>query len=216
MKQIFVVRHGETDFNRQQRIQGRGIDASLNDRGKEQARLVKDALEPEPIERVIVSSLRRTHETAKPLVLAKGLAVEGYQDLDEISFGNLEGRPFNDIKPMVMDLHTKWSSGQVDVRVDGGESPTEVFERAHTKALEIIEMASEEHLLFVLHGRLIRILLSEWLGLGLKNMHEIAHTNGSINKLVFEKGRFEAVYLNKTEHLNGQQSQIFQKENTQA
>jgi probable phosphoglycerate mutase len=67
--------------------------------------------------------------------------------------------------------------------------------------MELMESTGEETIAVVIHGRLIRILLSEWLGLGLRNMHKIDHQNGSVNQLVYKNGRFEAVYLNKTDHL---------------
>jgi probable phosphoglycerate mutase len=76
-----------------------------------------------------------------------------------------------------------------------------VFERADYATRSYINGAKSQTVMIFVHGRLIRILLSEWLGYGLKNMHKVAHQNGAVNQLVMKNGRFEPVYLNKTEHL---------------
>jgi probable phosphoglycerate mutase len=82
-----------------------------------------------------------------------------------------------------------------------GESPQEAFDRANAKVIEVLEATNSENIVFMIHGRLTRILLSEWLGYGLKNMHKIEHQNGAINHLNWEAGSFEAVQLNMTDHL---------------
>ena len=85
---------------------------------------------------------------------------------------------------------------------DNGENPIQVYKRASSKIEEILELSKEEHIVFMLHGRLIRILLSEWLGLGLKNMHQIEHQNGAINYLTWDAQKFEVVELNIINHLD--------------
>lgn len=202
MKQLFIVRHGETDVNRAQKIQGRSIDASINETGRKQAEAVDRHLRQYPVRRVVVSSLRRTIETAEPLIKRIGIEPERHAELDEMNFGVLEGQEFPKIRDQISVIHEQWSNGNTSYAPDKGESPEEVFRRASGKALEILSTADEEHIAFILHGRLIRILLSEWLGLGLKNMHRIEHTNGAINHLRWDGQRFEADSLNYTGHLD--------------
>ena len=91
--------------------------------------------------------------------------------------------------------------GNVDAEIPGGESPRQVFDRAGSKIIEVLENSEEDYIVFLVHGRLIRILLSEFLGKGLKNMHLIKHQNGSINHLIWNGSGFEAVELNKIDHL---------------
>ncbi|MFN1835859.1 histidine phosphatase family protein [Balneola sp. MJW-20] len=201
MKTLFIIRHGETDVNKAQKIQGRSINASINDTGFRQASAVNDYLKSHPVERIVVSSLKRTIETAAPLIERVGLVPESYTELDEMNFGVLEGKVFPNIRDQIEIIHQQWSSGNTSFAPDEGESPEEVFLRASGKVHEILKEAEEEHIVFILHGRLIRILLSEWLGLGLKNMHQIEHTNGGINRLFWDGDRFEAEMLNYTGHL---------------
>lgn len=201
MKQLFFIRHGETDNNKAGIIQGRSIDASINEMGKRQAQSIKEALRSYEIHRVVASGLRRTHETVQPIASERGLMIEKYSELDEINFGILEGQSFKQIKEDVMKVHEQWKSGNVHYAPSKGESPQEAFDRANAKVTEVLEATGNENIVFMIHGRLTRILLSEWLGYGLKNMHKIEHQNGAINHLKWEAGSFEAVQLNMTDHL---------------
>lgn len=204
MKHIYFIRHGETDNNLHQRLQGRGVNASLNEKGKMQAEAVAEALEDLPITKVYTSSLIRTSETATPYLSLKELQAEGLADLDEMDFGRWEGRSFEEVSHEIEDIQSTWTSGNVHIAVPGGESPVEVYERAGKKIIELIANSDHTSIAFFLHGRLIRILLSEFLGLGLRNMHHIEHANGSIYHLTWtqEEG-FTEVELNKIDHLQG-------------
>ncbi len=201
MKQLFIVRHGETDNNKKHIIQGRGLDASINELGRLQAEAICDALEPFEVHKIVASGLRRTHETAQPLASHRKLDIQKYPELDEIDFGILEGKVFTEIKDEVMEVHEQWKGGNVDYAPEKGESPRQTYARANAKVEEVLESSKEESIVFIIHGRLTRILLSEWLGYGLKNMHKIEHQNGAINHLTWHDGRFKAVELNKTDHL---------------
>ncbi len=202
MKQVFLIRHGETDFNKHHRLQGRGINASINETGKAQGQSIAEYFNDFTVQKVITSSLIRAFETAEPLIRQSGALTESYEELDEMSFGDLEGSYFNEVKAEIHEVNEQWMKGAVDVRIPGGESPTEVFKRAGTKVIEILENSEEERIVFMLHGRLIRILLSEFLGKGLKNMHLIKHQNGAINHLVWNGLGFKAVQLNIIDHLS--------------
>lgn len=201
-KKIFLVRHGETDYNRAKLMQGRGINASINEKGLAQAEAIKREFETIKVDAIITSGLKRTQETAKPLSIHHDVPIQSYSELDEMDFGALEGKAFDEVINDLKALHSSWSSGLLDVPAGGGETPIDVFKRANKKVLELLGTTTASTIVFVLHGRLLRILLSEWLGLGLKNMHQIEHTNGAINELVWYKGKFEKRLLNQVDHLN--------------
>lgn len=202
MKQIFIIRHGETDNNKFHRIQGSGVDASLNELGREQAEAIAVALEKYPIQKVVTSSLKRTKETAAPFISRHpDVVVESYPDLVEMGFGNYEGLSFFDIKNELDALQNEWDKGNVDIPIPGGESPQQVYDRANNKCREVLEHSPEEYIVFVIHGRLIRVILSVWLGYGLEKMHMVEHQNASINHLIWDGENFEAVDLNSVEHL---------------
>ena len=198
---IYLARHGETEFNRCNQIQGRGIDVSLNETGQEQARAIARWLQTVELHRIYSSSLKRSKETASLIAQTFDLEVESHQDLDEMNFGIFEGRPISEIKSELEDLHLTWKNGDVDHASENGESPQAVLNRAGTKLDAIMSEHPGANLLFVLHGRLLRIVLSRWMEYGLQNMHHIPHTNGALYHIRWDGNSFEPVYLNKTEHL---------------
>jgi len=202
MKHFYIIRHGETEYNKSKRLQGRGINASLNEVGRMQARAVADALSGYPIQKVVTSSLARAVESAAPYLENNAVSIESWADLDEMSFGDFEGKPFYDVIDQLKNLQIEWGSGNTGYPVLGGESPEDVYKRASTKLIEIAEKSSENHIAVYVHGRLIRILLSGILGLGLQNMQQIEHENGAINHITWENGTFKPIRLNITDHLH--------------
>lgn len=198
---IYLARHGQTEYNRCDQIQGRGIDASLNDTGRIQAEAIAEHLDGVNLHRIISSSLKRSRETAELIAGAQGKKFESYADLDEMNFGTLEGRPISEIQTDLKELHNNWKSGNVAFASQGGESPKMVLDRAAKCADSILQEHKNENLLFVLHGRLIRILVSHWLEYGLSEMHRVPHTNGALYHIRWDGQLFEPVYLNHTKHL---------------
>ena len=199
---LFLIRHGETDFNKKQMMQGRGIDAPLNEVGKKQAICVASALESERAGQVVASSMMRSIQTAQPLAISQSLPIQSYEELDEMDFGDLEGKKSEDIKDELDRIHGEWSSGNVSMQIPGGESPVEVYDRANGRIETLVQGYNSGTVIMVLHGRLIRILLSEWLGYGLKNMHRIEHKNGAINYVEKNRVSFKPIYLNRIDHLD--------------
>lgn len=198
---IYLARHGQTEYNRCNQIQGRGIDASLNDTGRRQARAIADHLQVANLHRIFSSSLKRSRETAQVVADAYGLEVESHPELDEMNFGVLEGRPISEIESELEALHQNWKSGNVTHASREGESPAAVLHRAGGRIEDIIREHPNTNLLFVLHGRLLRIILADWLQYGLAEMHRVPHTNGALYHIRWDGQLFEPVYLNKTEHL---------------
>lgn len=199
---IYLARHGETEYNRCNQLQGRGIDASLNETGIQQARAIARHLQEVTIHGIYSSSLKRSKETASIIAELFELQVVSHKDLDEISFGVFEGRSASEIEAELEQLHQKWKSGYVDCACEKGESPRAVLKRAGNRIEAIIKNQPNSNLLFVLHGRLLRILLSHWLQYGLHNMHQVSHTNGALYHIRWDGESYEPVYLNKTEHLD--------------
>ena len=198
---LFIARHGETEYNRKGLLQGRGINAPLNKTGIKQAQYLSEYLQSYDTNFLACSSLLRAEETAGYYSRDSDLPIVKNSNLDEMDFGNFEGAPFSEVIREIQELDNAWRGGDLSVQVPGGESPVEVLKRANEAIRSYLDSRPGETLVMVVHGRLIRILLSEWLGYGLKNMHMIEHKNGAVNQLIHKNGQFEAVYLNKTEHL---------------
>ncbi|MBO6792596.1 MAG: histidine phosphatase family protein [Balneolaceae bacterium] len=200
-KHFYLIRHGETDYNKSLKLQGRGIDASLNEQGRMQADCVAEALQEVAISQIITSSLKRAQESAEPLSRQRGIEYQSFSELDEMDFGDWEGQLFDDVVDEIRETQSQWKAGNTATKVPGGESPEEVFQRSGSKLKEIAAQTGHEHTAVIIHGRLIRILLAGMLDYGLENMHQIKHQNGSINHIVWKDGAFEAVQLNRVDHL---------------
>lgn len=198
---LFLIRHGETDYNLNHQMQGRGIDAPLNATGFRQAEAVAGYLGKYHISQVVSSSMLRARQTAGTITKLLGMDLLSHKDLDEMNFGDFEGMFFDDIADEIKKVHEKWSGGQTAYRIPGGESPEEVFDRAAKRVHKYLDEFNGDNIAFVVHGRVIRILLSEWTGIGLRNMHKIEHANGAVNHLMKNGNGFDVVYLNRTAHL---------------
>lgn len=200
---LLIARHGETDFNKNGLMQGRGIDAPLNDRGIKQAKKLASYLKNYETDLLVSSNLKRAIQTASYYSESKGISLMKSSALDEMDFGDFEGRSYDDIITELAYIDKAWRRGEIEKKIPGGESPLSVYERASTAILTMIKEQEHGLITLVIHGRLMRILFSEWLGFGIKNMHQIEHENGAVNQFVYKNGSFSVVYLNKTTHLNG-------------
>jgi broad specificity phosphatase PhoE len=199
---LYLIRHGQTEYNRMGLLQGRGIDAPLDQLGQEQSYAVARYLKQENIDCVYSSSLTRARNTAQIISEQLGLPLSGsFADLDEMHFGVAEGREFSAVNHELQELYDKWESGIVSAGFERGESPIQVLDRAHNCILSVLKEHEGQSVVFVIHGRLIRIILSHWLGIGLHRMNEIQHSNTSVNKLIWNGIRFRAVQLNQIDHL---------------
>ena len=189
-------------------MQGRSIDAPLNETGKIQAKAVASYLENETLDKIVSSSMQRARQTAEPLLRLQKNNTEfiSHKDLDEMDFGKFEGKKYRDCKYEIEQVHKRWVGGDTSYRIPGGESPEEVWHRAGKRAGYYLDHFAGKSIAFVIHGRVIRILLSVWTGLGLRNMHRIEHANGAINRLKYSGKSFEVIYLNRISHLSGQGS----------
>lgn len=123
MKQLYIIRHGETRFNRSHLMQGRGINASLNDTGRKQADAISIYLKDKPVSKIVTSSLKRAKESAEPLCRLFNVKPEAYTELDEMDFGDLEGKSFDEVKSDLVHLHESWSSGKLEISPENGETP---------------------------------------------------------------------------------------------
>jgi broad specificity phosphatase PhoE len=149
MTELYLVRHGETEWNAARRIQGR-TDIPLNDTGREQARRAAELLARRRWQGVYTSPLGRAHETAR--IIADRLGLEGVTDIDalvERDYGEAEGMGFDEIEALYPE----------GVRAPGQETREEVAARVVPALLELAERHPGERLVIVSHGGAIRAVL---------------------------------------------------------
>ncbi len=200
-KEIYIIRHGETEFNNLGIVQGRGVDSSINEKGKAQAQMFFNAYKNTGFEKIYVSLLKRTEETISPFK-SLNIPIEKHYGLDEISWGVHEGQSGGEtFKDFYRIIHL-WSEGDLNAKMDEGESPLEVQKRQQ-EFLEILLAGKEEKILICSHGRAIRILLCTMLEKPLEEMDSFPHHNVSLYKLNYEVKRFTLENFNDIAHLNG-------------
>lgn len=201
---FFLVRHGETDFNLQGMVQGRGVDTPLNETGIRQAQALAGRFSTIKIDAIYSSPLIRALQTARCVAQTCGeLPVGTNPGLEEMSWGIFEGQSHSDELASAFDeMKTRWHHGEHDFRVEGGESLLDVQARGLDAMEDIHTNHIGQHVLVVAHGRFLRILLASLLEeYGVKRMEELTHTNTGVNHLVHDGTRFVAKLLNCTEHL---------------
>jgi len=200
-KKIYIVRHGQTDFNLQNIVQGSGIDSSLNDRGRAQARAFFEKYQNVPFNKVYTSALRRTRESVSDF-LELGIPTESLSGLNEISWGINEGCKITpEENEYYHHMLSQWQLGNTSLRIEGGESPEDVVRRLQPAVDYILAQEHEQNVLICMHGRAIRILLCMLMQYPLKSMDVFEHENLCLYLLDYN-GTFFTIELNcDTSHL---------------
>lgn len=202
-KRIYLIRHGETELNRQNIVQGSGVDAELNETGMRQAQAFFEAYKHIPFVKVYTSALKRTHQSVKDF-LALNIPHEIHAGLNEISWGKKEGhRVTAEDDEHYFYMLNQWREGVVDMAIEGGESPLQVAERQKPVLDLILSRPEEEIILICMHGRAIRILLCLIFGLELKEMDKFEHSNLCLYQIVYQDGTFTLEKENDISHLEG-------------
>ncbi|MBL7977537.1 MAG: histidine phosphatase family protein [Bacteroidetes Order II. Incertae sedis bacterium] len=204
MTTIYLTRHGETDLNRAGIVQGRGVNAPLNENGLLQAEALRERLSNVWLDAVYCSPLLRAVQTAETVVRSHPyLNPRKMTDLEEISWGICEGKqPDEALRKAFEEVRLQWQKGDFEAKISGGESALEVEKRAKRALMNIVSQHHGESVLIVTHGRFLRVLLASILSdYGLSRMEQIKHTNTSLNVLTFDGKRFRAELLHDTLHL---------------
>ncbi|WP_461127895.1 histidine phosphatase family protein [Spirosoma aerophilum] len=202
-KTIYLIRHGETDYNRRGVVQGSGVDSDLNDMGRAQAQAFFHAYQHVPFNKVYISGLKRTYQTAEPFI-ELGIPFEKLTGLNEISWGVMEGKaPGNLDNEYYRSLIEAWESGDSSRKTDGGESPDQVATRQREAINTILAHPEEEIVLVAMHGRAMRILLCWITNQPLAKMDQFEHSNLCLYKLQYDYDTavFTIELANDTAHL---------------
>lgn len=201
-KELYIIRHGETDLNKQGIIQGRGIDSDLNDTGRAQAASFYARYKDVPFDKVYTSALKRTQQTVQPFIDA-GLSWEKHPELDELAWGEWEGTQTSEHAiGAFKDITEKWKAGEYDAHFKGGESPNQVAGRLND-FIQLMYSRTEEKLILVcMHGRALRLLMCLMSGKPLSEMYDFPHQNTCLYKVSMTGHAFTITEINNTDHLS--------------
>lgn len=175
-KKIYLVRHGQTDFNLKGVVQGSGIDAPINATGQAQASAFFQAYNQIKFDQIYHTALIRTKQSIQQFI-DQGIPTRALPELNEISWGDYEGTPMTpDENEYYHHMLHQWQQGNLDYAIAGGESPNKVAERMR-RGIEQILNGPGETILVCMHGRAMRIFLSLILNYDLRYMDQFEHHN---------------------------------------
>lgn len=200
MKDIYLIRHGETDYNRQGRVQGQGIDSSINALGQQQAQAFYETYLDVPFDLVVTSGLRRTHQTVEPF---RKLSIPFYEtrDINEISWGRFEGMAYGDeVSSAYQQMIHEWGIGNYDFAIEGGESANALASRID-RFLNWLTRRPEETILICSHGRTLRCMLTLIHQRPLHEMEAYHHHNTGLYRFTWQNGVYQTLLENDISHL---------------
>jgi len=201
IKTIYLVRHGQTDFNLKGIVQGSGIDSDLNATGLLQAQKFYETYKNIPFDKVYTSKLKRTVQSVAAFI-EQGIPTEGYEGFNEISWGDQDGKVSNtDMHDYYVEVSSQWAAGNLDLQIGGGESPNQVSARQKPIFDMLLSRKEEKNVLICMHGRAMRILLCYILGKSLTEMDRFEHSNLCLYLLKYSNNSVEVIEANHTSHL---------------
>lgn len=201
-KEFYIIRHGETDLNKQGIVQGRGIDSDLNDTGRAQGAAFYARYKDLPFDKVYISALKRTQQTVQ-LFIDAGIPFQKYPQLDELAWGDWEGKQTSENTiGAFKDMTQKWQAGDYDAHFNGGESPNDVAIRLQ-EMIEVFKNTPDEKLVLVcMHGRALRLLMCLLAEKPLSEMYDFPHQNTGLYRVTLKDGEFWITDMNNTDHLS--------------
>ncbi|HEY48675.1 MAG TPA: histidine phosphatase family protein [Dehalococcoidia bacterium] len=206
---LILIRHGETDWNKQGRVQGLS-DLELNETGRRQSESLAQALGDEKVEALYTSPLKRARDTAYAIGRLHPVEVVTIDGLRELDVGEVDGLTYEEMVCYYGDFFERWMKDCTSVCPPGGSSMPELQERAWAAIQDILrrhqqrgksEGDGEEVVIAVAHFFPILSILCKALGLELSECRRMKLELASITTLDFNPERTVLVSLNDTCHL---------------
>lgn len=204
MTKIYLTRHGETVWNRQQRFQGHK-NSELTDKGILAAELLADRIEDIELDYIVSSPLLRAYNTAEIARGNKDVQIIKYDGLKEINLGEFEGMSYVDIKSKHTELLAEIEKDPFNNRYPNGENLQEFYKRVVKVFTEVVDKHRNKTTLIVAHGGTLKCieayirkfkLSSDWMGNVVKNC--------SLSYIeIDENNEIKEIFYNDTKHLEG-------------
>ncbi len=200
MTRIIAVRHGETAWNTQSRIQGH-LDIELNATGQRQAQALAQALATEPIHAIYTSDLARARQTAQAIAQATGRIVQTHTGLRERHFGAFQGHTHTEIESNWPEQVPRWRGRDPHWIPLGGESLARLRERIVQTTAELAQRHPNQQIVLVAHGGVLDMLYRCATGLDVQVQRTWQLGNATVNRLIWRASGLELVQWCDTRHL---------------
>lgn len=200
MISIYLVRHGQTAWNKEEIFRGRS-DIPLDGIGIKQAELLGEYLRDIDISAIYSSPLSRAIQTAQFISKYHNLDVKPLNGLIDMSFGNWEGHSHMEIQKIDPEIYRKWIESPHMVKLPGGEGLDDVRSRSMATLNEITNLHSEGNIVLVSHRVINKVLICGVLGIDNSHFWQIRQDTASINLILYRNGRYILTLMNETCHL---------------
>lgn len=201
MTELILIRHGETAWNREYRMQGH-TDTKLSETGLAQAAALARRLSERRFSALYSSDLSRARQTAQAIADATGHAIRVDRELRERVFGIFEGLTFDEIAQRYPEHLARFRARDPDYAVPGGESPRAFFERSIAALTRIAEAHPDESVVVVTHGLVLDTAWRAARGTPLEVRREAPILNASLNVFRRESGAWFEVTWGDIGHLD--------------
>ena len=199
---ILAIRHGETAWNQDARIQGH-IDIPLNDKGRWQAEQAAKALHDEPIAAIYASDLQRATQTAHAIASRKQMPVQQHEGLRERHFGECQGSTWAELETQRPEVVDAWRRRVPDFAPPGGESLLALRERVERTFHELARRHVGEQIVVVAHGGVLDIVYRAAARVDLQAPRSWALANAGINRVLWTPDGLTLVGWGDVTHLEG-------------
>lgn len=201
---IVLIRHGETAWNAERRLQGH-IDIALNAEGLRQAAALARALASEPFDAIYASDLQRAYQTATAVAQVQGMAVLADPGLRERCYGGFEGLLYAEIEARFPRQFAAWQARDVDGDMPAGARVAETFRQFFQRCTAAIAAIGARHpgrtIALVAHGGVLECAYRAALGLSLETPRDFPVRNASINRFTLIDGALALASWGDVDHL---------------
>ena len=202
--EILLIRHGETAWNRERRMQGH-IDIPLNEEGQRQARALGAALAAERPDAIWSSDLQRARHTAQAIADAHDMPVVLHEALRERCYGAFEGMTYQEIGERYPQGMKQWKARELHARFPAGEREAETLHEFHQRCVATVTDIARRHdgrkLVIVAHGGVLDCLYRAATGMALDAERNFGIVNAAINRLHWDGDQFTLLQWADDTHL---------------
>ena len=202
--EILLIRHGETAWNRERRMQGH-IDTPLNDEGLRQARALGAALTREKPDVIYSSDLQRARTTAQAVADAHDMNVQLDADLRERCYGAFEGLMYEEITARYPREFAAWHARDLHMRFPAGDREAETLDEFHQRSVNALERIARRHqagrIVVVSHGGVLDCVYRAATGMPVTAPRDFETINAAVNRLHWDGQRFSIVQWADISHL---------------
>ncbi|MES2832889.1 MAG: histidine phosphatase family protein [Pseudomonadota bacterium] len=205
MIEILLIRHGETAWNAEKRMQGH-LDIGLNAAGVRQAAALGLALQHEPLDAVFSSDLKRAFDTAQALATSRGLPVGTDVGLRERCFGIFEGQLYADLEACDSVAYTAWKSRDLDARYPAGERVAETLREFSVRSLATLDRLAahggHRRIAIVTHGGVLECIYRAATNTSLQQARDFDIPNAGVNRVQWDAGKMQILDWANVNHLD--------------